>query len=146
MLRFAPPAELPCNPIPVEVLSVQNPPALCLRDIYRHKILFWKLTKLLRTATSLCPLLLQMSNDKLLFILLNVHFSRAAFFPCLDSLCGSLLTAFKRDWIHAQVLQAELEFCKILHNKHPHKHTHKKTHQKTIEINLIPRDLQLPQR
>lgn len=123
---FAPPAELPCNPTPVEVLSVQNPPALCLRDIYRNKILLWKLTKLLRTATSPCPVLLQMSNDRLLFILLNVHFSRAAFFPCLDRICGSFPTAFKRGWIHTQVLQAELEFCKILHNKHLHTHTKKK--------------------
>lgn len=106
MLRFSPPAELPCNPIAVEVLLVQNPPALCLRDICRHEILLWKLTKLLRAATSLCPLLLQMSNDRLLFILLNMHFSRAAFFPCLDNVCGSLLTAFKRGWIHTQ-------YCKL---------------------------------
>lgn len=51
-------------------------------------------------------LLLQMSNDRLLFILLNMLFSRAAFFPCLDSVCGSVPTAFKRGCMHTQ-------YCKL---------------------------------
>lgn len=71
--------------------------AACLRNICRHNIPLWKLTKLFRTATSLCPLLLQMSNYMLLFILLKMHYSSAVFFPSFGSICRiwHLLTTFK---------------------------------------------------
>lgn len=77
----------------------------CLRNICRHNVLLWKLRKLFRTATSLCPLLLQMSNYMLLFILLKMHFLRTAFFSCFSSICGvcPLPTAFKRCYINTEV-------------------------------------------
>lgn len=79
----------------------------CLRDICRQTVLLWKLTKLLRTASSLClcPRLLQLSNNMWLFTLLKMHFLREAFFPCFGSICGvyPLLTAVERGCIDTEV-------------------------------------------